>query len=380
MASSIVYSLCGMCNTRCPVEIHCENGVPRWICGNSHSASGAALCPRGAASLALYADDERPQGPLIRAGERGAGLWRSVSWDEALDYVAERLKTIMATYGPRSVLWSERPGPFSDMSKALMRGLGSPNYCTHDDACAHNVNQASYSLTGHGRGKWIYDFKNCRHIVVQGRNFLESLKVGELNQVLDALDKGCRLTCVDVRPTVTGLKAQQNLCIRPGTDLALNLAVLHVLIEEKLYDAAYVERYVQDFEALADFVRPYSPQWAESQCDIPADVIAELARSLAAAAPQVIWHGGWMSTRYPQSFMVCRTAYLIDALLGAFGSKGGLLLAAGPKDAGRKGLRSFTSLYAAPGEKRADGVGWAEPAFAPGTSLLHKAFRADRKS
>ena len=72
MASSIVYSLCGMCNTRCPVEIHCENGVPRWICGNSHSASGAALCPRGAASLALYADDERPQGPLIRAGERGA--------------------------------------------------------------------------------------------------------------------------------------------------------------------------------------------------------------------------------------------------------------------------------------------------------------------
>lgn len=376
MASSIVYSLCGMCNTRCPVEIHCENGVPRWICGNSHSASGAALCPRGAASLALYADDERPQGPLIRAGERGAGLWRSVSWDEALDYVAERLKTIMATYGPRSVLWSERPGPFSDMSKALMRGLGSPNYCTHDDACAHNVNQASYSLTGHGRGKWIYDFKNCRHIVVQGRNFLESLKVGELNQVLDALDKGCRLTCVDVRPTVTGLKAQQNLCIRPGTDLALNLAVLYVLIEEKLYDAAYVERYVQGFEALADFVRPYSPQWAESQCDIPADVIAELARSLAAAAPQVIWHGGWMSTRYPQSFMVCRTAYLIDALLGAFGSKGGLLLAAGPKDAGRKGLRSFTSLYAAPGEKRADGVGWAEPAFAPGTSLLHKAFRA----
>lgn len=160
-----------------------------------------------------------------------------------------------------------------------MRGLGSPNYCTHDDACAHNVNQASYSLTGHGRGKWIYDFKNCRHIVVQGRNFLESLKVGELNQVLDALDKGCRLTCVDVRPTVTGLKAQQNLCIRPGTDLALNLAVLHVLIEEKLYDAAYVERYVQDFEALADFVRPYSPQWAESRCDIPADVIAELARS-----------------------------------------------------------------------------------------------------
>lgn len=63
--------------------------------------------------------------------------------------------------------------------------------------------------------------------------------------------------------------------------------------------------------------------------------------------------------------MVCRTAYLIDALLGAFGSKGGLLLAAGPKDAGRKGLRSFTSLYAAPGEKRADGVGWPNRPLLP---------------
>lgn len=376
MASPPVYSLCGMCNTRCPVEIHCEDGVPRWVCGNSHSPYGTALCPRGAAALALYADDERPQGPLIRVGARGAGKWRSVGWNEALDYVADRLKKIMAAYGPRSLLWSERPGPFSDMSKALLRGLGSPNYCTHDDACAHNVNQASFSLTGYGRSQWLYDYKNCRHLVVQGRNLLESLKVAELNQVLDALEAGCRMTCVDVRPTVTGLKAQESICIRPGTDLALNLAVLHVLIGEGLYDAAYVERHVQDLAVLADFVRPYSPQWAESRCDVPAGVITQLARSLAAAAPQVIWHGGWMSTRYRQSFMISRTAYLINALLGAFGSKGGLLLAAGARDAGRKGLRSFTSLYAAPLDKRADGVGWAEPAFAPNSSLLHRAFRA----
>ena len=83
-----------------------------------------------------------------------------------------------------------------------------------------------------------------------------------------------------------------------------------------------------------------------------------------------------MSARYAQSFMTCRTAYLIDALLGAFGSRGGLLLNAGAEDAGRRGLRSLAALYPAPSERRADGVGWKEPPFAPDSSLLHKSFQA----
>lgn len=376
MTASIVYSLCGMCNTRCPIEIHCEDSGPRWICGNRHLGSGTALCPRGAAGLGLYADDERPQQPLIREGARGEGRWRAVSWDEALDYTAGRLRAIMDAYGPCSLLFSERPGPYSDLSKALVRGLGSPNHCNHDDACAHNVNQAAYTLTGSGRSQWNYDYKNCRHIVVQGRNLLESLKVGEVNNVLAALDKGCRLTCVDVRPTVTAARATHALCLRPGTDLAFNLGILHTLIAEKLYNAAFVAACVKDFDALADFVRPYSAAWAAEECGIDVEEITTLARQLAEAAPAVIWHGGWMSTRYAQSFMTCRTAYLINALLGSFGSKGGLILNAGAKDAGRKGLRSFAALYPAPEEPRADGVGWKEPPFAPGSSLLHKAFQA----
>lgn len=376
MTSSVVYSLCGMCNTRCPIEIHCENSVPRWICGNRHLGSGTALCPRGAAGLGLYTDDERPKQPLIREGARGEGRWRAVSWDEALDYTAARLRDIMEKYGPRSLLFSERPGPCSDLSKAFLRGLGSPNHSNHDDACAHNVNQAAFSLTGSGRSQWNYDYKNCRHIVVQGRNLLESLKVGEVNNVLTALEKGCRLTCLDVRPTVTAAHASRSLCLRPGTDLAFNLGVLHTLIEEKLYNTAFVAEHVKDFDALVAFVRPCSAAWAAEECGIDAEEITTLARQLAEAAPAVIWHGGWMSTRYAQSFMTCRTAYLINALLGSFGSKGGLILNAGARDAGRKGLRSFTSLYPAPEEQRADGVGWKEPAFAPGSSLLHKSFQA----
>ncbi|MDD2967785.1 MAG: molybdopterin-dependent oxidoreductase [Desulfovibrionaceae bacterium] len=376
MASSLVYSLCGMCNTRCPVEIHCENGKARWVCGNRHVPSGQALCPRGAASLALYADPDRIQTPLIRQGERGGGQWRAVSWDEALDYVADKLKAIIAQHGGRSVLLSERPGTFSDMTKAFMQAIGSPNYSTHDTACAHNVNQAAYSLTGRGRGKWVYDYKNCKHLVVQGRNIFEALTVGEVNNVLNAQQTGCRLTCVEVRPTVTGAHADENICIRPGTDYALNLAVLHTLITEKLYNSAFVTEYVQDFAALCAFVQPYSPEWAAQECDITATSIRNLAHALATAAPHVIWHAGWMSTRYTQSLMVSRSAYLINALLGSLGSKGGLVLAASPKEVGRNDLQKLTDLYPESTERRADGVGWRQPEFAPESDLLQESLKA----
>lgn len=374
--SSVIYSLCGMCNTRCPIEVHCEGGKPRWVCGNHTVPSKQGLCPRGAAGIALYNDTERPQGPLIRVGERGEGKWRSASWDEALTYVAEKLQKVIDEHGARSILFSERGGTYSDMSKAFMRAIGSPNYCTHDAACAHNVNNAAFSVTGMGRKKWVYDFKNAKHIIVQGRNLFEALKVGEVNDVLGARAKGAKLTSVDVRPTMTGARATTAMIIRPGTDYAFNLAIIHTLIEEKLYNAAFVEEFVKDFDYLCEFVRPYSPEWAEEECSIPAASIRELAREVAKDAPNIIWHGGWMSTRYTQSLMVCRTAYLINALLGSFGAKGGIINSAGPKDCDRNGLQSLTKLYPAPEEKRVDGVGWREPKFFQGSNLLHRAFKA----
>ena len=83
-----VYSVCGMCGTRCPVAVGVENGEAVWIQGNPHSATGSTLCPRGIAALALEKDSERPQSPLMRVGARGGHKWRAVRWEEALDAVA----------------------------------------------------------------------------------------------------------------------------------------------------------------------------------------------------------------------------------------------------------------------------------------------------
>ena len=95
-----VYSMCGMCAVRCPIEVTVEDGRVTWLQGNPHDqALGTSLCAKGSAGLAFEYDDERPQMPLIRTGPRGSGQWRRVSWDEALDYIADKLHETIDAFG-----------------------------------------------------------------------------------------------------------------------------------------------------------------------------------------------------------------------------------------------------------------------------------------
>ena len=104
-----VYSLCFMCSIRCPIKVSARDGQVRWIEGNPHvPGMEGSLCPRGAAGINMLYDHERVQSPMIREGERGAGKWRKASWDEALDYVAEKLKAIIEAHGGHSVVLGER--------------------------------------------------------------------------------------------------------------------------------------------------------------------------------------------------------------------------------------------------------------------------------
>lgn len=377
MSKKQIFSICGMCTVRCPIQVEVVDGRCTAIQGNPHAAGiDGAICARGGAGLALLNDEERPRYPLIRTGERGEGKWRRASWDEALDYVAEKLKSVTDSHGSRSILFSDRGGPFRDLHQAFVRGLGSPNYCNHDASCARNVQHAALSLFGFGRKDVVYDFKNARHVVLQTRNIFESINVKEVNDLLEGMEKGCKLSVIDIRATNTSAKADRFFLVRPGSDYAFNLAVIHVLLEENLYDFDFAAAWIQDMEELRRFALPYTPEWAEKETGIAAADIAAFARELAKAKPAVVWHPGWMTARYKDSFYVCRSIYIINALLGAYGAKGGLPFANKPGDVGRKGLKSLAGLFDKPTEKRADGVGWRYPHFDAGPGLLHLAFKA----
>ncbi len=366
-----------MCTVRCPIQVEVQHQRVSFIQGNPHAAGlEGALCARGGAGLALLEDDERPQYPLIRAGQRGEGKWRQVSWDEALDYTANRLQEVIGKYGAKTVLFSDRGGPFRDLYQAFVRGLGSPNYSNHDSACARNVHHAALSTLGWGRNDLVYDYKNARHVVLQTRNIFEAINVKEVNDLMAGLAAGCKLTVIDIRATVSATKADRFLLIRPGTDYALNLAVIHELLTQRLYDAAFATQWIKDLDQLATFVKPYTPEWAAAETGIDAAAIREFTRDLAKAAPAVIWHPGWMNARYRNSFYQSRTAYLINALLGSIGAKGGLPLTNKPGDIGRKGLKKLADLFPKPKDPRADGVGWRYPHFDSGPGLVHLAFQA----
>ncbi|MFP4348586.1 MAG: molybdopterin-dependent oxidoreductase [Desulfococcaceae bacterium] len=377
MNSDKIYSICGMCTVRCPIEAEVVNGEVVFLRGNPHvPAMKGAVCPRGAAGTALIQDSERPQAPMIRDGERGEGKWRTVSWDEAFDYVADRLKGVIDQYGARGIGLSDRGGPFRDPHRAFLKGLGSPNYCNHDTSCARNVQHAAISVMGAGRKSVSYDLKNAKHVVLQLRNIFESINVQEVNNLMDAMEKGCKLTVIDIRANVSAAKADRFFMIRPGTDYAFNLAVIHELLNEKLYAADYANEVIADLDKLRDFVKNYTPEWAEKETGVPAGELKQFVRELAKAKPAVLWHPGWMTARYRTSFYVSRTIYIINALLGSIGAKGGLPLVNKPGDVGRKGLKALMDLYPKPEEKRVDGAGWLYPHLEAGPGLGHLMFKA----
>lgn len=366
-----------MCTVRCPIRVEVDGNLIQWIEGNPHLLNGA-LCAKGAAGTALITDHQRPRQPLIRQGGRGAGRWDEVSWDTAYDYISDKLSGIIKRHGPESIMMSCRGGPFVDLFKAFIHGMGSPNFTDHDSTCGRNVHHASVSLYGLGRLDLTYDFTNTKHLVLFGRNILASLQVAEVNQVLDMLDIGGRLTYIDVRQTLTGIKATRFFQLRPGTDYAFALSLIHQLIKDEAYDQDFIDRYVSDFDALKRFVEPYTLAWAAKECGIRPERLTEFVEEIKEDRPCTIFHPGWMLSRYHDSFYASRAIHLLNILMGNIEIKGGQTLTKGPADYGIKSLRSLNSEIPRPTQKRADGVGWKYTHFDQGPGLFHLFYEAMR--
>jgi thiosulfate reductase/polysulfide reductase chain A len=372
-----VYSMCGMCAVRCPMEVTVDDGRVTWLQGNPHDkALGASLCAKGAAGLFLESDDERPQSPLIRRGPRGGGEWRRVSWDEALDYIADKLKETIEVFGGRGIALADRGGPFIDLTQTFVHALGSPNYFNHDAACAGNVHNATRSVYGFGATGLMFDYQHCKHLVLYGRNIVESLMVKEAKAFMGAVANGMRCTYIDPRATITACKATRYWQVRPKSDYALNLAIIHEILEQELYDKDFVARFVSGMDYLREAVTDTTPEWQEPHTGVPADELRSFVTEIAADAPHVIFHPGWMSARHRQSFYVSRSALILNALMGNIELPGGCVLGKAPEYYGRKGLNQLIDRVPEVTEPRVDGAGVERPQWDPATGMVHQAFAA----
>jgi len=174
---------------------------------------------------------------------------------------------------------------------------------------------------------------------------------------------------IDIRANISSTKAHNFFLIRPKTDYAFNLAVIHALLNQDLYDRAFADLWISDLKALQQFVKPYTPEWAEKETGIEKERLLAFVRELAEAKPAVVWHPGWMTadTWIPSILSVPSTSSMPCSLRGLQGRDAP---DQHPSDVGRKGLKKFVDLYPKPQEKRADGVGWRYPHFdsGPGSS------------
>jgi thiosulfate reductase / polysulfide reductase chain A len=372
-----VYSMCGMCAVRCPIEVTVENGRVAWLQGNPHDkAIGASLCAKGSAGLSLEYDDERPQTPLIRTGPRGSGQWRRASWDEALDYIAEKLRETIEVFGGRGIALSDRGGFFTDLTRTFVQALGSPNYFNHDASCGGNVHNAARSILGFAHTGLVHDLKNTKHLVLYGRNIVESLMVKEAKAFMAAMANGMRCTYIDPRASITACKATRYWQVRPNSDYALNLAIIHEVLRQEAYDKDFVASFVSGMDYLRASVKDTTPEWQESHTGVPAGQLRDFVKEIAADRPRVIFHPGWMTARHKQSSCVSRTSLILNALMGNIEVPGGCLLGKSPEYYGRKGLKHLTDRVPKVSEPRVDGAGTSRPQWDPAIGMLHQLFAA----
>ena len=289
---AVVKSHCRMCHGGCGVLVYTKNGKVVKIAGDPDCPiNHGTLCSKGMASHQLAYHPDRLTYPLKRVGAKGSGQWDRISWDDALDTIAERILSYKENYGAESIVLGYGTG--RDNEAVIYRFanlLGSPNVLTAGHFCYGPRIATSIITCGTNP---IVDYENHpKCIMVWGNNLVISnpdCYKGEPFSV--SLDRGAKLIAVDPRLTRIAARAHIWLQLRPGTDTALALGMLHVIVNEELYDKEFVENYVYGWEPFIQRVNEYPLDRVEEITWVPKDKIIEAARMYATTKPAAIQWG-----------------------------------------------------------------------------------------
>ena len=278
------YTKCVFCDGGCAIEATVD--------GDEWSVAPAdptfpAICSKARMVDEYRLHPDRIVYPLKNVGARGEAVWERVSWDQALDEIAVRLQAVIDEYGAEAFAVSEMPGNhgFGGVTRRFMNRIGSPNYVTAMELCMGNTAQVHRAVYGgFASGDWGH--ADC--IVYFGQDRDGERWPGEYLKLRAALDRGAPLIDVDPRETATARLADYHLRIRYGTDAALVLSWINVIVDEGLYDAAFVEEWCTGFEELRERAAEYAPERVAEICGIDVDAIRETARTYARAQAAII--------------------------------------------------------------------------------------------
>jgi anaerobic selenocysteine-containing dehydrogenase/thioredoxin reductase len=289
----------------------------------------ATVCIKGATIPDVMYHPNRLKFPIKRAGARGEGKWQRISWDEALNTIASKLKKIKEQYGPEAIHVSCGSGQKHvgiQATKIAERCWPTPNThlgrytCIHPDVMA---NGATFGDTiTYEFGPDYFD----AHCIIFWGSEPDVATPAQARVVHRALRRGAKLIVVDPRPIPMAKRADVWLRIRPGTDMALALAMQHVIINEGIYNQEFVEKYCYGFEQLKAHVQKYTPEWAAGVTSIPQEDIVKAARLYATERPGSIYIRLGSGAQQITSTQTCRSISMLIGITGNVDAKGGNLL------------------------------------------------------
>lgn len=321
----VVPTFCELCFWKCGVLAHVRDGRVTKIEGNpDHPLSRGRLCPRGVGGTGLLYDPDRLKTPLIRARKRGEDVFQEASWDAALDEVAARMDAIRQKYGPEAFALFTHGWGGSWFSK-LTQAYGSPNVGAPSYAQCRGPREAGFSLTfGQALGSpEPLDIENARCITLIGSHLGENMHNSQVQEFAEAVGSGATVIVADPRFSVAASKAKHYLPVKPGTDIALLLAWMNVLVNENLYDHEFVAAHGFGFDAFRAEISAFTPEWAYPITTLEPEAIRETAREMARHRPATLVHPGRHVTWYGDDAQRSRAIALVNALLGNWGREGG---------------------------------------------------------
>jgi anaerobic selenocysteine-containing dehydrogenase len=346
-----VPTICAQCGGGCGILVRVIDGWAVNIAGNPlHPVNRGALCPKGIAGLQGLYDPDRIRSPLKRSGKRGEGRWQPISWEEALLIVTESLKKLRQNGEPHrlAVLGGRYRGLMRSLWERFLEAFGSPNYIDNQYQREETTIEGLY-LTQGIYAQPVYDLENARYLLSFGSDFLESH--WSPVQALSAYgyfrrgrpEQRGRLVQIEPRLSVTGIKADEWIPTRPGTEGLIALAIANMIIKEGLYNKDFITNHSFGFENWTDargkehigfkelILSEYGPDLVSKQTGIPVDTFIRLAREFAANQPSLAI--GYRDRPFHQMAVA-----VLNGLVGNVDSPGGVLI---PRSVPLQALPSF---------------------------------------
>ncbi|OGO22313.1 MAG: molybdopterin oxidoreductase [Chloroflexi bacterium RBG_16_51_9] len=327
METKEVMTDCTLCLHSCGIKVTVEDGKAVKVAGlKEHPLTNGELCPKGEAMLENIYSPERVKYPMKKVN----GKFERISWEQALDEISAKLLDLKAKYGPEALaVFTGSVGvenlEMAGLAQRFSSAFGTPNFVSVESVC-YRMRLRARQLTFGRPATEEYD---SNLYVLWGHN-PESSDLPLKIHMAENRRKGAKMVVIDPKRTMQADGADMYIRIRPGTDGALALAMMNVIVNEKLYDKEFVGKYTVGFEKLVSHIQQYTPEWAEKITGVKVEDIRKLARLFAGTKGASIFQGICSLDQTANGTQTSRAMAILQTITGNINVPGGWVISLRP--------------------------------------------------